>query len=64
MGKLAIGSPVMRPLWLRILLTGGLCFLYTWKKLRLPRLFFGRQMWSIITNWTDPMFKILIKKQY
>ena len=51
----------MRPLWLRIVLTGGLCFLYAWKKLRLPRLVIGRQMWSIITNWTDPMFRILIK---
>jgi non-heme Fe2+,alpha-ketoglutarate-dependent halogenase len=58
-----IGQPIKRPRLQRWALTLGLCFLFVWRKLRLPLSPFSRQIRLIMTNWTDRMFGILIRSR-
>lgn len=59
--QIRIGEPIKRPRLARWLLTAILCFLYVWRKLRLPKGMWPRQVRGILHNWTDSMFGILIK---
>ena len=58
-----IGQPIKRPRLVRWMLTLALCFLYAWRKLRLPSSIWSRQIRGILNNWTDSMFGILIRSR-
>jgi non-heme Fe2+,alpha-ketoglutarate-dependent halogenase len=57
-------SPKVRPLWQRLLLMFGTSLLWAYKTLHLPRFILPRDIKSVVNNWTNEMFWILIKSRF
>ena len=55
--------PKLRPVWQRALILPFLGSLMVWKALHLPRSILPRDLRSIVSNWTYPMFWMVLKSR-